>query len=67
MDVSKMFLRLQATERAINYKIPDNEEVCIGLIEPPTLAYVKKERLEMDYYDEVVKGNAAATIDDLIK
>lgn len=67
MDVSKMFLRLQATERAINYKIPDNEEICIGLMEPPTLAQVRKERLELDYYDEIIGCNPAATIEDLIK
>lgn len=66
MDVSKMFLRLQATERIINYKIEDNEETCINLKQPPFLAQVKDERIQLDYYDEVIKGNSAATLADLL-
>ena len=35
-------------------------------MEPPFLAQVKRERIELDYYDEVIQGNSAATLADLL-
>lgn len=37
------------------------------LIEPLSLKNLKKERLKLDYYDEVMKGEAAITLEDLFE
>lgn len=37
------------------------------LIEPLSLKNIKKERLKLDYYDEVMKGEAAITLEDLLE
>ena len=48
----------------IEYLISDKENISIYLTEPPSLDEVKRERRIAEYYDKVIKGKAAATVED---
>ena len=66
MDARALFRRLQKVEETLESKIDKNEVPCIMLLEPLSLRNIRKQRLKLDYYDEIVKGEAAVTLEDLL-
>ena len=43
----------------------EKEEICLYLTEPPSLSEVKRKRKLSEYYDKIVQGNAAMTVEDV--
>ena len=43
----------------------EREEICLYLTEPPSLNEVKRKRKLSEYYDKIIKGNAAMTVEDV--
>lgn len=64
LDVKLLFRKIQHFEKVIEYLISDKENISIYLTEPPSLEEVKRERRIAEYYDKVIKGKAAATVED---
>lgn len=59
-----LFRKIQHFEKVIEYLISDKENISIYLTEPPSLDEVKRERRIAEYYDKVIQGKAAATVED---
>ena len=65
LDVSLLFKKIQHLERAVEYMMSEKEEICLYLTEPPSLNEVRRKRKLSEYYDKVIQGNAAMTVEDV--
>ena len=65
LDVSLLFKKLQHHERSIEYLLSEKEELCLYLTEPPSLSEAIKKRRLAQYYDKVIKGQPAMTLEDV--
>ena len=65
LDVSLLFKKIQHLERAVEYLMSEREEICLYLTEPPSLNEVRRKRKLSEYYDKIIQGNAAMTVEDV--
>lgn len=65
MEVSRIFKRLRNLELAVKNSILEDQRLCLSLLEQPTLEGIKKERMEVDYFEAVVQGEPALTVKDV--
>lgn len=67
MDTNVLFRRLSNIE-GHNQSIFDKQTArCIALVNNPKLSTVMERRYKEDYYEEVIRGEPAVTVEDLIK
>lgn len=62
MDVTRLFRKLQFLEMALIHNMNESENLLIALTEPRSLEEVKEERLILEYYFFIIKGEPAATV-----
>lgn len=60
-----MFKKLQYFERFIEYIISDKEKIGLFLTEPPSIEKIRLKRMIVQYYDKIIQGKPAVTIEDL--
>ena len=65
LDVTLLFKKIQHFERVIEYIISDKENVGIYLTEPPSIEEVRRTRRIAEYYEKVIKGKRATTVEDI--
>ena len=65
MDVTRLFKKIQNLEVAILFLMNESEKNCLTLSEPPSKEKVKKNRLIADYYNAVIEGKPAMTVEDV--
>ena len=60
-----LFKKIQHFERVIEYLISDKENIGIYLTEPPSIEEVRRTRQITEYYEKVIKGKSATTVEDV--
>ena len=65
MDVTRLFNKIRNFEVSFLYLMDPNENVCLKLTEPFSLELTRKNRLIADYYDAVIQGKEAVTMEDV--
>jgi hypothetical protein len=65
LDVTLLFKKIQHFERVIEYLISDKENIGIYLTEPPSIEEVRRTRQITEYYDKIIKGKLATTVEDV--
>ena len=60
-----LFKKIQHFERVIEYIISDKENIGLYLTEPPSIEEVRHTRQIAEYYEKVIKGKSATTVEDV--
>lgn len=66
IDVETFFKRLEFLEKAIVSETNPNVLVCLSLIEPDSIEEAKKKRLILEYYQEIINLQEAASVEDAL-
>lgn len=65
MDVVRMFRKVRNLESAMIYLIGRHNRTSMSLFEPPIIHDVREKRLAAEYYEAVIKGEPAVTVEDI--
>lgn len=64
MDVTRLFRKIEGLEYSIYHLMEEKERECLSLLKPQSLGRIKRNRLLLEYYNNIIQGKTSLSFEE---